>query len=70
MSETQPVPAVPQVKAREPQPTNLTVREVIKLLVDVSDADAEVCFNFHNSDPIPVTYVEENDEGQVILGSG
>ncbi len=48
----------------------LTVRDVLRQLADCTDMDAEVCFTFHGSDPIPVVSFEENEEGQVVLASG
>ena len=48
----------------------LTVREAIAQLARVSDMDAEVCFAFFNSDPIPVTNIEENTENQVLFTAG
>jgi len=48
----------------------LTVRDVLRQFVDCTDLDAEVCFTFHSSDPIPVNAIEENEEGQVVLSTG
>ena len=47
--------------------TNMTVREVIGRLALVEDMDAEVCFSFHNSDPIPVTDIQDTGDGQVVV---
>ena len=49
--------------------TNITVREAIAKLAQMEDMDAEVCFTFHNSDPIPVTDISDNADGQVVFSS-
>ena len=43
-----------------------TVRELIKVLADASDLDAEVSISLFNSDPIPVTSADENEEQFVL----
>jgi len=58
------------VAGNSPTPITLTVRDVLRQLVDFTDLDAEVCFTFHSSDPIPVTSIEEGADGQVVLASG
>lgn len=52
--------------ASEAQNAPMTVRDVIKQLLH-TDLDATATFSFNNSDPIPITDVEENDESQVIF---
>ncbi len=46
---------------------NVTVREAIAKLAQMEDMDAELCFSFHNSDPIPVTDITDTGDGQVTL---
>ncbi len=48
-------------------PTNITVREAIATLVMMEDMDAELCFVFHNSDPIPITDITDTGDGQVTV---
>ncbi len=48
---------------------NMTVREAIQKLVMCEDMDAELCFTFHNSDPIPVVDITDTGEGQVVVSS-
>ncbi len=48
---------------------NITVREAIAKLAFVEDMDAELCFMFHNSDPIPVTDISDSGDGQVVVSS-
>jgi len=59
-----------QMQVTEGKQTTLTVRDVLHQFVDCTDFDAEVCFTFHGSDPIPVTAIEEGEEGQVVLAAG
>lgn len=49
--------------------TTITVREAIAKLAMMEDMDAELCFMFHNSDPIPVTDISETGDGQVVVSS-
>lgn len=49
------------------QPATFTVREAIAKLVMVEDMDAELCFSFHNSDPIPVSDIVDSGDGQVTI---
>lgn len=58
------------VQQAQSQTAVLTVRDALRQLVDCTDLDAELCFTFHGSDPIPVTAIEELEESQVILASG
>lgn len=48
---------------------NITIREAIARLAQSEDMDAELCFTFHNSDPIPVTDITDNGDGQVVVSS-
>jgi len=50
-------------------PGTITVREAIARLAQMEDMDAELCFIFHNSDPIPVTDITDNGDGQVVVSS-
>ncbi len=51
-----------------PKPAaNMTVREAIAKLAMTEDMDAELCFSFHNSDPIPVTDITDTGDGQVTV---
>ncbi len=55
------------VLGTEPEtPQNMTIREAIAVLVQVSDLDAEFAISFYNSDPIPVQNIEENTDSQVV----
>lgn len=49
--------------------TTITVREAIAKLAMMEDLDAELCFTFHNSDPIPVTDISDTGDGQVVVSS-
>ncbi len=57
------------VEPKPQKPTTITVREAIAKLANMEDMDAEVCFTFHNSDPIPITDIADNGTGQVVLSS-
>ncbi len=60
--------ALPQKPPTTERPVvNMTVREAIAKLAMSEDMDAELCFSFHNSDPIPVTEITDTGEGQVTL---
>ena len=48
---------------------SMTVREAIAKLAQMEDMDAELCFTFHNSDPIPVTDISDSGDGQVVVSS-
>ena len=50
--------------------TSMTIREAIAKLAMCEDMDAELCFSFHNSDPISVTDITDNGDGQVVVSSG
>lgn len=47
--------------------SNMTVREAIAKLAMMEDMDAELCYSFHNSDPIPVTDIVDIGESQVVV---
>ncbi len=49
--------------------TPLSVREAIAQLATMEDMDAEFCFNFHNSDPIPIVSIEDDGDGRVVCAS-
>lgn len=49
------------------QPRTFTVREAIAKLVLMEDMDAELCFAFHNSDPIPVSDITDTGDNQVTI---
>ena len=61
--ETAAQPPIPTTR------TNITVREAIAKLANMEDMDAEICFTFHNSDPIPVTDISDSGDGQVVFSS-
>ena len=50
-------------------PATITVREAIAKLALMEDMDADLCFVFHNSDPIPVTDISDSGDGQVVVSS-
>jgi len=64
MSNGNDAPALTQIQQTA---ANMTVREVIGRLALMEDMDAEVCFSFHNSDPIPVTDIQDTGDGQVVV---
>lgn len=60
--------AVQLPSANETQKTtNITIREAIAQLALSEDMDADLCFSFHNSDPIPVTDITDIGDGQVVV---
>lgn len=61
--------AVTEVQTPPSTSTTITVREAIAKLAMMEDMDAELCFTFHNSDPIPVTDISETGDGQVVVSS-
>ncbi len=46
---------------------NMTVRDGLAALAQMSDMDAELCITFYNSDPIPVQGIEESEDGTVVI---
>lgn len=64
MSESDNALALPSTAA---QPATVTVREAIAQLAMMEDMDADLCFMFHNSDPIPVTDISDTGDGQVTV---
>lgn len=51
--------------------TSYTVRELIVELTNTAvDLDAEVCVSLHNSDPVPLSKVEDEGEGRLVLNAG
>lgn len=56
------------ISAPVPRQT-ITVREAISRLAQMEDMDAELCFSFNNSDPIPITDIADNGESQVVVSA-
>ena len=63
MSDTEALGLPPTTK----RAANITVREAIAKLANMEDMDAELCFSFHNSDPIPVTDITDTGDNQVTI---
>ena len=56
-----------QLPPHEKKPQNMTVREAIAALAQVSELDDEIAISFFNSDPIPVQTIEESEDNLVII---
>ncbi len=56
-----------ELPATSKRAANITVREAIANLAMMEDMDAELCYSFHNSDPIPVTDITDTGDGQVTI---
>lgn len=67
MTDTDPATQVEFSK--DHKTATITVREFITKLAFMEDMDAEVCFTFHNSDPIPITDISDSGDGQVVVSA-